>query len=273
MHTEGRKEAISILLLEDDIDTCCEIENCIHHREDVCLVGKTNSSKEALILVKKYKPKAIIVDLELNEGYGTGFEFLTQLRNMQMACNPLIIVNTNVKSPLIYNTLHEGYADLIFCKKQPDYSIEYILNAIVFQGKRFLKEESNNNITGIKKVGTLREEEHKHMERLITTELDKIGISPKLKGREYIFYALVYMLSESPKKFREVSPLQHVASMYGMFPSSISRGIQTAINTAWNKTPIEDIEACYQAKFSLDTGVPTAMEFIFYYYHKIKEQL
>ena len=58
-----------------------------------------------------------------------------------------------------------------------------------------------------------------------------------------------------------------------MFSSSVGRAIQTAINYAWKKTAIEDLERFYTANVSSDTGVPTAMELIFYFYNKIKEEL
>lgn len=58
---------ISILLVEDDKDTCTLFENYIKTRHDVTLVGITNSSSEALEYTKKLLPNAIILDLELHE--------------------------------------------------------------------------------------------------------------------------------------------------------------------------------------------------------------
>ena len=117
------------------------------------------------------------------------------------------------------------------------------------------------------------EEEQKRITRLINSELDKIGISYKLKGREYIFCAIDYMLHQDPKTFNDVSPLQYVADKYKMYSSSIGRGIQTAINKAWKRSAVEDLEKFYTAKISASSGVPSAMELIFFYYNKIKEQL
>ena len=47
---------MSILILEDDQKTINELEKYIEKRDDVCLVAKTNSSYDALKLVKKYRP-------------------------------------------------------------------------------------------------------------------------------------------------------------------------------------------------------------------------
>lgn len=258
---------MSLLLLEDNITTANELEIYISNRDDVCLVSKTNSSNEALRLVKKLRPEAIIVDLELHEGSGSGFQFLVDLRNANLNFSPLVVVNTNVQSPSIYKNIHEGFADLIFCKQQVDYSYEMLINAIVFSRKH---EKSNySNIV----IENSKEEEQQRITKLINSELDKVGISYKLKGREYIFDAINFMLHEESSKFKEISPLQYVAAKHNMFSSSIGRGIQTSINDAWRKTSIEDLEFFYTAKVNSNTGVPTAMELIFYFYNKIKEQL
>ncbi|MCL2860035.1 MAG: response regulator [Oscillospiraceae bacterium] len=58
---------ISILLVEDDEDTCKIFEDYIKTRTDVVLVGITNSSLEALEYTKRFLPNAIILDLELHE--------------------------------------------------------------------------------------------------------------------------------------------------------------------------------------------------------------
>ena len=98
---------MSILILEDDQKTINELEKYIEKRDDVCLVAKTNSSYDALKLVKKYRPEAIIVDLELHFGVGSGFEFLKSLRNTTLNFSPLIVVNTNILSPSIFQNIHE----------------------------------------------------------------------------------------------------------------------------------------------------------------------
>ena len=258
---------MTLLLLEDDKITTKEFESYLTTRTDVTLVAKTNSSHEALRLVKKYRPEAIIVDLELHDGIGSGFDFLQNLRNTNLNFSPLIVVNTNVKSPTIYKNLHEGYVDLIFCKQQADYSFEMLVNAIVFSRKH--EKDSTLNIV----VEKSPEEEQQRITKLINIHLDRVGISYKHKGREYIFDAINFMLHENPEKFKELSPLQYVANKHYMFSSSVGRAIQTAINYAWKKTAIEDLERFYTANVSFDTGVPTAMELIFYFYNKIKEEL
>lgn len=257
---------MSLLLLEDDVNTVNDFKKYVDSRNDVILVATTASSNEALKLAKKYRPEGIIVDLELQDGSGSGFDFLVNLRSSVLDFSPLVVVNTNVHSPSIYKNIHDGFADLIFCKQQQDYSFELVINAMLFS-----RNYTDNSYTTI--VQNSEEEQQKRISKIINTELDSIGINPKLKGRRYIFDAINFMINEDESKFSEISPLQYVASKNNMFSSSIGRGIQTAINDAWKKTPIEDLEHLYTAKVNPNTGVPSAMELVFFFYNKVKNQL
>ncbi|MCL2860089.1 MAG: hypothetical protein FWF46_05950 [Oscillospiraceae bacterium] len=58
---------LSVLLVEDDKDTCKLFEDYMKTRTDVTLVGITNSSFEALEYTKKLLPNAVILDLDLHE--------------------------------------------------------------------------------------------------------------------------------------------------------------------------------------------------------------
>ena len=47
--------------------------------------------------------------------------------------------------------------------------------------------------------------------------------------------------------------------------------MQTAINNACRKSPIEDLMLHYKARINYETGVPTPTEFIYYYAEKIRK--
>ena len=57
---------MKILIIEDDINDCNNFINCIKNRNDIELVGLTDSDVEGLKYVKLKRPEGIILDLELN---------------------------------------------------------------------------------------------------------------------------------------------------------------------------------------------------------------
>jgi len=256
---------MTFIILEDDMDIVTGFEKFNIDRNDIKLVANTNSSYEAIKLTKKLKPEAIIVDLELSHGIGTGFEFLTELRNAKLNFTPLVIVYTQVKPGIVYDGIHEGYADLVFYKGNTP--PQYVINSMLISRKKDRTQSEELVST------SLRELEIKKITELINRELDTLGISHKHNGREYIVQSILLMIEKQPKTPREFSPLSFLADSHATYSSNISRDISTAINYAWLNTPIETLEEHYTAPMQMESCLPTPMEFIYYYYKKIKELL
>ena len=55
--------------------------------------------------------------------------------------------------------------------------------------------------------------------------------------------------------------------------TTITNGMQNAIIHGWKVTPVEDLNIYYKARVNYETGVPTPMEFIYYYVDKIKKKI
>lgn len=64
---------MSILLIEDDEVECERFKSYVETTQNTKLIGITNSSDEGLELFKTYVPEAVIVDIELHKGQGSGF--------------------------------------------------------------------------------------------------------------------------------------------------------------------------------------------------------
>lgn len=252
-------EKIKIVLLEDNEYEIKQFENYINKRDNIVLVGKTKFSDEAISLVKNFSPDVVILDLELHEGAGSGFEFINNLKNISLDINPLKIVTTNIASNIIYDKLHKDFVDLIFYKKQTDYSPKLVIESALL-----LLQTSE--VKGKNNVKDTKEKDDK-LCREINEELDLIGISYKLKGRDYIFDAVYYLLTNDNN---DITVFQYLSNKYKLLTSSISRAIQTAINHTWRTTAIEDLRTHYTAQINYNTGVPTPTEFIYFLVKKIR---
>ena len=94
---------MKVLIVEDDPKVCAEFVNEMNKRNNITLCKTTNSSDEAIKLIRNYDYDAIIVDLELHYGKGSGFELLNEIKNLNMQKKPIIIVNTNIISEVVYD--------------------------------------------------------------------------------------------------------------------------------------------------------------------------
>ena len=93
---------MSLLLIEDDEYECARFKSYIETLDNVKLVGVTSSSDQGIEYFKTYLPEAIVLDIELHKGQGSGIEFIEQLKNIIAEFRPIIVVTTNASSSILY---------------------------------------------------------------------------------------------------------------------------------------------------------------------------
>lgn len=255
---------MKILIIEDDIDDCNNFISCIKKRDDFELVAVTDSDIDALKYVKLKHPEGIVLDLELNNsksGSTNSLEFLTNLKKLNLNYEPIVIVTTHVHSKRTYEVLHREGVDLILYKDHPKYSCDSVLN-------NFLLYRNDSENEGTKTIEEEIEDNENKISDLINHELDLIGVTVKLKGRKYIHDAILYLIENENSN---TNVIQYLTKIHKKSGNTITNGIQNAIIHAWRVSSIEDLETYYTAKVNYETGVPTPMEFIYYYVDKIKK--
>ncbi len=257
---------MKILIIEDDVNDCNDFINCVKGRKDIEIVALTDSDIEGLKYVKTKHPEGIVLDLELNnstEGNMDSLEFLSNLRKSNLNYEPIIIVTTHVNSKRTYELLHKNGVDLILYKDHPSYSCDQVLN-------KFL---SLRQITPRKTVKALKEEIKENESKIsdcIYQELEIIGIPSKMVGRQYIHDAILFLIQNENSN---TNVIQYLTKVYKKSDNTITNGIKNAILHAWRVSPIEDLLKNYTARISPERGVPTPMEFIYYYKDKVKKMI
>lgn len=257
---------MKILIIEDDMVDCNNFINCIKNRKDVELVGVTDSDIDGLKYVKTKQPEGIVLDLELNnstKGNTDSFEFLSNLKKLRLDYEPIVIVTTHVNSKRTYDILHRSGVDLILYKDHPKYSCDHVLNQFI----NFRKIPATIKESSVEEI--LEENENK-ISDLINHELELIGVTSKLKGREYIHDAILYLIQNENS---EISVIQYLTKEYKKSATTITNGIQNAIIHAWRVSAVEDLLEYYTAKVNPETGIPTPMELVYYYRDKIKRMI
>ena len=253
-----------ILVVEDDLDECNRIIECAKQRRDIELVAVTDSDVDAIKQVKIKNPDGIMLDLELNNsssGNTDSFGFLENLKKLR--CNPIVIVTTHVNSPRTYEILHRNGVELILYKGHPSYTPNQAFNIFIS-----LRREPNAVVDNSIEA-ELKDEEEKISE-CINHELDLIGITQNLKGRQYIHDAILFLIQNENSG---ESVIQYLTKIHKKSSSTITNGIQNAIIHGWRVSAIEDLEKYYTAKVNYQTGLPTPMELIYYYVSKVKKMV
>lgn len=255
---------MKLLIIEDDANDCNDFINCLKGRDDFELIAITDSDVEGLKYVKLKRPEGIVLDIELNNstsGNTDSLEFLNDLNKLNLGYTPIIIVTTHVNSKRTYDILHRNGVDIILYKDHPTYSANYVLNKMIALRK----------LSPVSSLDSLKEELVDNETRIsdaIYHELDLIGITANLKGRQYVHDAILYLIQNENCN---INVIQYLTKVYKKSGNTITNGIQNAIIHAWRVSSLEDLSMHYTAKINYETGIPTPMEFIYYYVDKVKK--
>ena len=259
---------IDLFVVEDDKATCLAYEEYCKSRDDVFLIGTSAYPDEALKMTEEYKPNAVVLDLELTYGRGTGFDYLRGLDGISAESRPYILVVTNNISQTTYSIARKLGADFIIAKSQPDYSEEYIVNFLRSIIDSIPEAKPRRDVGSLAAKQRIEDDYNRRRLKKIGTELDIIGISPRFKGRNYLRDAIEMICRRD-----QTYICNEIGSKYGKTAASVERAMQNAIDHAWKTTDISTLEEHYKAYINPRKGVPTLTEFIYYYADKIKNSM
>ena len=258
------EKPMKILIVEDDANDCNNFINALKYRKEFELIAMTDSDIDALKYVRMKRPEGIVLDIELNNsvsGNTDSLGFLDNLKELKLEYHPIIIVTTHINSKRTYDILHRKGVDIILYKDNPTYSSDYVLNKFLA-----LREASPVSTLNILKEELIDNEQR--ISDQIYHELDLVGITPKLKGRQYAHDAILYLIMNHDSN---INVIQHLVDIYKKSYNTITNGIQNAIIHGWRISSLEDLDMHYTAKINIETGVPSTMDFIYYYVDKIKK--
>jgi hypothetical protein len=110
-----------------------------------------------------------------------------------------------------------------------------------------------------------KEDIDKRLLKRLHTELDIIGVSPKVVGRSYLISGILIIMEKPEPNFS-----RKIAAEHGKSVPSVERAMQTAITGAWKNGDPDILEKYYTARINPVKGIPTVTEFIYFYASKIK---
>lgn len=254
-------DKLTVILVEDDPVTCTNFVNCADNMDDISLVSITNNASKALCDIQDLLPDAVILDLELHLGGGSGLDVLAGLNSLDI--HPYVIVTTNNSSPRTFEAARQLGADFIMTKHQQDYSEQNVLDFLKMT-KSVIK--SSRNLSRIS-IDNAPVSYKKRITDRIKSELNLIGINPKAVGYPYLVDAIILFMEHRTQNICTIIGEKHKRS-----ESSVERAMQNAINNAWKYNDIDELLTHYTAKIRSSKGAPTITEFICYYANKIKQE-
>ena len=102
------------------------------------------------------------------------------------------------------------------------------------------------------------------MREFVQDEFNKLGVSVKNKGYNYLVEAVILAANNEAQSWAKI-----IGEKYGKSESSVMHAMQYAIDNTWTNADINNLEKYYTAKLRKDRYVPTTNEFVFYYKQKL----
>ena len=207
----------------------------------------TTSGREAIELFDKNNYDAVIVDLVLLEL--DGFEVIEYIKSKNIQSKVIVI------SALTSDT---------FIKKANSLGIEYYMLKPINVDVLFkrvcdlFKEEQEENSFALSKYDSAKEIEEK-----ITNIFITVGIPAHIKGYQFLREA-IKLAMENPDIINSITKKLYpsIAERFETSASKVERAIRHAIEVAWNRGKIENINNIFGLTVYTNNEKPTNGEFI-----------
>jgi len=255
-----------ILIADSDVNFANSIKDYLSQDRYYSEIRLAKSGREALEIVKEYKPDIVLTAVVMPDGDGT---WLIKHLNDEENSDPcrVIIPMLDSKNASLENIMWSLKVDYIIVKP---FEIPEISSSIkLISGSKISEKGFDENITldshsvvpARKKIPTSNEDPV--LQQLVTNIFHYIGMPAHVMGYEYLRYAILRVLENREllhSVTKELYPM--IAKAFGSKPSRVERAIRHAIEIAWTRGDTENIAKLFGCTVLATRGKPTNSEFL-----------
>ena len=211
-------EKITLLLVEDDPLACGKMAAALTSAaNNFAIVGVTNSSTRAMQCIREFSPDVVVLGIRAGER-SDGLNFLNELKGADLPL-PYILVIADSRDENAYRLARQSGADFIMNSDAEDFSAQSVAEFLkVAQAVICARRSADAK----EEHASAEEIEEKRIQRRISSELDKLGISSKCIGYRYLIEAIGIIMDQ---------PVQHVCRMIGMQHGKTENSVERACRT------------------------------------------
>lgn len=242
------QETIKLLIAEDNPYLANNIKNYMNACPEVQVVGVAENAEIALELVKETQPNAIITDIIMP--HSDGFVLLEKLNSGEYGPMPGVIVLSAVgQDNLITRVLALGAK--YYMVKPFDLDLLYKRLLDLFDMRYVAPKETAPVIKS------------RSLDEKITSIFLTIGIPAHIKGYQFLREAIKIVI-KSPETINSITKELYpgIAKNFDTSPSKVERAIRHAIEVAWTRGKIENINTIFGYNIYTKNDKPTNGEFI-----------
>ncbi len=235
-------EKTKLILADEDKDLLEELKSYLSEKYNI--IATTNSGEELISLINATNPDMVVMDIVLKDC--DGFKVLENINNKS---SKIIIQSALSMDGFINKAI--GLGASYYCIKPFNIEtlmerVEDLLNPNKTQSGVYFNAKTNNQI-----------------EEKITNIFITVGIPAHIKGYQFLREAIKLAIA-NPEIINSITKKLYptIAEKYDTSASKVERAIRHAIEVAWNRGKIENINNLFGIKVYSSNEKPTNGEFI-----------
>lgn len=240
------ERSLNLLIANDNHEESNSISEKLTKENNLYSVDIADSGDAAIELIKSKEYSVAIIDLVLSKV--DGFEVMEKIKStypktkiiVMSALSSDVFINKAMNLGADYYILKPATADIV-AKRVADLTNETVV-----------------------KVGSpLIKSEEKGLEEKITNIFITVGIPAHIKGYQFLREA-IKLAMENPDIINSITKRLYpsIAEKFDTSPSKVERAIRHAIEVAWNRGKIENINSIFGLTVYANNEKPTNGEFI-----------
>ena len=238
----------TVYLLQDTKETVDEL-TALFEASGFTVVGASTDGIKAMAEVSEKKPEIFVTELVL-KGYD-GLAVINKIREVGLDIK-IIVLSALSSEEVISVSINSGAN--YFMAKPYDFNILKQRIIDICEGKEKLKENSLNFASAFRRTS---------LEEKISKIFINVGIPPHIKGYSFLREG-VKMAVEDPDIINNITKKLYpsIGEKYQTSASKVERAIRHAIEVAWNRGRIDNINNILGVRAFMGSEKPTNGEFI-----------
>lgn len=252
-------DKIKLVIIDDSTQMKNFVSSHFNNHPQFELLSEVNDGAKAVETVDKLKPDIVLLDLVLPNR--DGFAVLEDLQKLEKVPKTIVVTALS-SSNFVYKAMNLG-ASYYMVKPLNINDLDRVIleqstkNAIpcsAEQNKVNLVMQQFNNSEAIKQ---------KNMDERLSNIFITVGIPAHIKGYQFLREAIKIAINE-PDIINSITKrlYPNIASRFNTSASKVERAIRHAIEVAWNRGKIENINSVFGLQVYETNEKPTNGEFI-----------
>ncbi len=232
-----------VVLLDESLAERTNYREAFENDGNFDIVGEDNDGQNGLELVENNKPNLIVTDLVLETF--DGFELLEKMKEK----------NIDSKILVVSSLKNDG-----FIQKAVDLGADYyMLKPVISE----LLVKRAKELLGSTTISTQKSAKMRAIEEKLSNIFITIGIPAHIKGYQFLREAIKLAMKE-PSIINSITGELYpsIATQFSTSASKVERAIRHAIEVAWNRGKIENINSIFGLQIYNANDKPTNGEFI-----------